>query len=212
MNLPRSQAELQGNHSPGARAFNLRAGVVWGIWGAMVISGLFLVYAYGRNVPSWDDWDLVPTMTGHQPVTLRWLWSQHNEHRVPVARLIDLALLRCTNDFRACMYFNVAVMGLMSAALLMIACRLRGHASYCDAFFPILLLNPAQALNFIWGWQVEFFASTLWAGAALLLIVTNPILSVRALLGMLVVILLLAGSGAHGLALVPAIALWGPPH
>src|SRR5262249_12135622 len=55
---------------------------VYGIWTVMRLAGLAFVVKFGSNVPSWDEWDMVSTMTGEQPVTASWLWSQHNEHRV----------------------------------------------------------------------------------------------------------------------------------
>src|ERR1700720_4335051 len=58
------------------------------VWAIMLAAALILVAMYGRNVPTWDDWDIVPTATGHRPVTAEWLWSQHNEHRVAVPRLL----------------------------------------------------------------------------------------------------------------------------
>ena len=54
---------------------------------------LFIAH-YASNVPSWDDWDMVPTLTRNQPITWEWLWSQHNEHRVPLPRLMFLGLDR----------------------------------------------------------------------------------------------------------------------
>jgi hypothetical protein len=42
---------------------------VWGIWMLMFAAAIGFVWQYGSNVPSWDDWDMVPTMTGYQPVT-----------------------------------------------------------------------------------------------------------------------------------------------
>ena len=43
---------------------------VWTIWSGMLLAALLLVIYYGSNVPSWDDWDMIPTLTGNQPVTL----------------------------------------------------------------------------------------------------------------------------------------------
>ena len=62
-------------------AFNLL------VWAVMLLASIVFIARFGSNVPSWDDWDQVPTATGHQPVTWEWLWSQHNEHRVPLPRL-----------------------------------------------------------------------------------------------------------------------------
>ena len=58
----------------------------------MFVALLALVARFGSNVPSWDEWDLVPALTGNQPVSAEWLWSQHNEHRVPLPRLVLLGL------------------------------------------------------------------------------------------------------------------------
>ena len=180
------------------------------VWLAMSVMALALVAIYGSNVPSWDDWDMVPTATGHQPITLQWLWSQHNEHRIPVPRLIYLAMMRLLPmDFRTGMYFNVLVTGGLALAMVLVMRRARGSSNYLDAFFPIALLNWSQAPNFVWCWQVEFYASTSLAGAVLILIALSPgppkgVAGVAA--GICVALLPLCG--AHGLGMVPALALW----
>ena len=91
-----------GRHSPGLRAQRVRVAArsggcsrrrlmpllsVLGVWLALLVAALTFVDRYGSNVPSWDGWDMVPTLTGHQPITAEWLWSQHNEHRVPLPGL-----------------------------------------------------------------------------------------------------------------------------
>jgi hypothetical protein len=183
---------------------------VWGVWLLMLLAALGFVCRYGSNVPYLDDWDIVPTMTGHQPVTAIWLWSQHNEHRVPVPRIIDLALFWCVaRDFRAGMYFNVLMMGALAFGMIITARCLRGRISYTDAFFPLLLLNWGQGLNFIWSWQTEFFLSTTLAGILLLIIArSGERLAPSAAVATGVCLLLLALCGAHGVALLPALALW----
>ncbi|MEJ7914047.1 MAG: hypothetical protein WKF70_12885, partial [Chitinophagaceae bacterium] len=184
--------------------------MVWGTLGVMLAAALAFVWRYGSNVPSWDDWDMVPTMTGHQPVTLEWLWSQHNEHRVPVPRIIGLALYWLFgNNFRVGMYFNVITVGSLAFAMILLTKRLRGHLEYSDAFFPLLLLNWAQGVNFIWSWQIEFFSSTALAASVLLIIVyrgVRPTLRSAILMG--ICLFLVAMCGAHGVALLPALALW----
>ena len=83
--------------------------LVWTVWATMLAAALLLVARFGNNVPSWDEWDMVPTLTGHQPVTAEWLWSQHNEHRVPLPRLVLLAINRLGGpDFRIGQYLNVS--------------------------------------------------------------------------------------------------------
>jgi hypothetical protein len=180
------------------------------VWLVMLAAALTLVAVYGSNVPSWDDWDIVPAATGHQPVTAEWLWSQHNEHRVPLPRLLLLALMRSIPmDFRTGMYFNVLGTGALALGMVFAARRVRGWSSYLDAFLPLALMNWAQAVNFLWCWQVQFYASMLLSGAALILIARSahpPKGLVAVLVGACVVLLPLCG--ANGLGLVPALALW----
>jgi len=184
--------------------------VVFAVWSTMLVGTLAFVDRYGSNVPSWDGWDMVPTLTGHQPVTVDWLWSQHNEHRVPVPRLLLLGLHRLTGiNFRTPMFFNVLVTGALALAMILVARRLRGAASYTDAFFPLIFLHWGQATNLIWGWQLQFYVSMALSGVALLLIAqSGPQLRLRnaALLG--VCLILLPLSGANGLVLAPPMALW----
>lgn len=202
------EGEASASPTPGRRS----AGqiVVWAIWAIMTGAALLYVARYGSNVPSWDEWDMVPALTGHQPVTWQWLWSQHNEHRVPVPRLALLAIGWAIGiDFRGAMYANVLLASALAAASLAAVHRVRGRASLADALIPLLLLNLAQGVNFIWGWQIEFFISTALAGTALLLIFLlggRPGAGFALVMGL--VLALLVGTGAHGVALVPALSAW----
>jgi hypothetical protein len=42
---------------------------------------------HARNIPYMNDFMLVSVMSGHEPVNLRWTWTQHNEHRPVISRL-----------------------------------------------------------------------------------------------------------------------------
>lgn len=96
--------------------------LVWAVCIVMTAATLLFVAHFSSNVPSWDDWDMVPTLTGEQPVTLGWLWSQHNEHRVPLPRLILLGLKGIVGiNFRAAMFFDVLALTLLAATMIIIA-------------------------------------------------------------------------------------------
>jgi len=180
------------------------------VWAVMLAAALALVVMYGSNMPIWDDWDIIPTATGHRPVTVEWLWSQHNEHRVPLPRLLTLAMTRLiAMDFRTGMYFNVLATSVLGLGMILTARRVRGSSRYLDAFFPIAVMNWGQAINFLWCWQVQYSASILLAGAMLMLIARctrPPQLLPAVAAGVCVVLLPLCG--ANGLGLVPALALW----
>jgi len=183
--------------------------LVWACWSMLVTVALWYVYTYGTNVPSWDDWDIVPAMTGRQPVTLEWLWSQHNEHRIPIARLALLAIYRVWPDFRAAMIVNVLLMGSLAVAFIRCAQRLRGKLSLTDIFIPLILLSLGQGVNFVWAWQIEFISSTVAVGVVLLYIASYQqpgTLRTAVAVGCCLVVLAL--SGAHGVAVIPALSMW----
>ena len=179
------------------------------VWAIMFASALALIAIKGSNVPSWDDWDMVPTMTGNQPVTLEWLWSQHNEHRDPLPRLVYLALMRfVAPNFYVGMFFDAIATAVLALGLILTIRRVRGRSSYTDAFFPIVLLNWGQAANLLWCWEIQFYASMLLAGVLLLIITRGPPHNLVLAVVAGICLVLLNFCGANGLGMVPALALW----
>lgn len=189
---------------PGARVF------VWGTWGVMLLAAFWFVGQYGAEVPLWDDFELVPRLTGQQPVTARWLWSQHNEHRIPLPRLVLLAAYHLAHfDFRAGMFVNVALLGTLAAGLIRTAGALRGSTCYSDAFFPVALLHLGHHANLLWSFQVAFVLATVLAGFVLtLLIQRGARLGLGSASAAALLLALLPLCGANGVALVPALAFW----
>jgi hypothetical protein len=173
-------------------------------------AALALVVGYGRDVPFYDELDLVPILAGDQPVTAGWLWAVHNGHRLPLPRLLLLGLLRLTgNDFRAGMYFNVLALGALAFALIWTARCVRGRAAYADAFFPLVLLHWGHAQNLLWSWQVVLVLPVVLAGALLILLARRGVRFSLAEAGLAGACLLaLPLCGVSGLAYVPALALW----
>jgi len=168
-----------------------------------------LVYYYGHNVPFFDDWMIVSALTGHQPITLQWLWAQHNDHRMPVTNLLLLGLYQISGgDFRAGMFFNAAALILMTILMLRAAFRLRGSMAMTDAFIPLILLSWRHYGNLLWNWQVSFLAPTLLAVVAIYLISARSIPSRSTALGMAVVVCMLSLMGAVGPAFAAPICAW----
>jgi hypothetical protein len=175
----------------------------------MSVALLGFVCVYGGNVPYLDDWDIVPALTGHQAVTLEWLWSQHNEHRLPVPKLLLLGLYKISGfDFRAGMVFNAAALILMAALMLHAAARIRGGIGLTDAFIPLLFLGWAHYDNLLWSWQVGFVSAVLLAILALHAVSasTTPRRLTGLYMGILVCALPL--TGAVGLAFAAPLAVW----
>jgi hypothetical protein len=186
--------------------------LVWSVWAAMVVAAGWYVIRFGSNVPYWDDWNMVDVITGAQPVTLQWLWSPYGGHRIPLPRLVLLALYKVSGaDFRAGMFFNVAVLAAAAAALIWASARMRGgKVSVVDAVFPLLLLHWGHFENLLWSWQVGFVLAVGMTGMALATIAAyglTPIPKAGVVLASLVIVIL-PMSDVPGLVYVPALAGW----
>ena len=181
---------------------------VWGVCASLLVSMIHFVTIYGTNLPFYDEWEMIPRLLGDEPITAEWLWSQHNEHRIVIGRLIYIAATRMANyDFRAGMFVNVAILAASAAGLIHFMRRLRGYTDFTDAFFPLLLLHWGQAENLVWGFQITFVFGTGLAILILCLLATPGRLSVRR--GMLLAscAALCPLVGGTGLGFVPALFL-----
>lgn len=141
--------------------------VAWLVWAAATAGALVFVLVLGSNVPYWDEWDWVPVLTGNQPVTAGFLWSQHNEHRLPLSRLVYIGLFALFEDFRAGMVLNVLALSAAAALLIVSAGRARGTGAWTDGFVALALLNLGHADSLLWSFQVVFVLTTLLAAVAL---------------------------------------------
>ncbi len=183
---------------------------LWGTWAVMLVTALLFVRAYGSAVPYMDEWDMVPYLTGNEPITLKYLWAQHNEHRIPLPKALLFLLARLTGgDSRGGMYLQVGLLAVLAFALIRGSQGLRGRLSYADAFFPVALLHLGHCENLLWNFQVAFVLPTALAGILLLQIAQSDRgLTWSAAVVSGVCLIGLSLCGAHGLVFVPLLALW----
>jgi hypothetical protein len=183
---------------------------VWTLWAVLLAAHFGFVATLAVNVPVWDDWEIVPTLTHNRPLTAQWLWAQHNEHRLPVPRLTLLALGWATEgDARAGMFLSVALLGALAAIFMRTAAQMRGRSAYADGFFPVALLHWAHSGNTTWSWQVGFVLSATLLGTALAFIArTGPGPRLWSALGAGLLLILLPLCGAIGVVVVPPLSIW----
>ncbi|MEW4570772.1 hypothetical protein AB1L88_23140 [Tautonia sp. JC769] len=189
---------------PGSGAF------LWLAWAVLLAMALGFVSAFGPRVPIWDDYDVIPVLTGHQPLSLGWLWSLHSEHRLVLPRLLLLSAFQLTGyDFRAGMLVNVALLATLAALAPIMLGLARKRRQYSDALYPVLLLSLAHHINLIWNMSLSYILPVTLGGIAWLLIALKPGLPGLARgLSIATALLLLPFCNAAGVALVPLPALW----
>lgn len=191
---------------------DMRARVlVWSIWLGMVIIAL-VNWAHGsRNVPFSEDWLLVSALTGHEPHLGTWLWSQHNEHRVPVPRLILLALLSVgQGDFRVGGAFSILTLAAIALLMMETARYVRsGQARLADAFFPVAFLHLGHTENMLWTWQITQVLPVALVCVLIVIVVAGrfPMTTASTIVAG-VCIIMLPLCGANGLLYAPLFALW----
>ena len=189
---------------PAAGAF------VWGLWALLFAAALLFVHRFVTNVPLWDEWLFVPYLTGQKPITWSWLWEQHNEHRIPLPKLIALLLSKVTgNAYRSGAFFTVIALGTTAACMMVVARRLRGYVSFADGFFPLALLHWGHNICLLWGIELYFALTILIPALFLFVVITRRDgLSLRRAILAWGCIVCLAMTGPCGLAFVPPLATW----
>ncbi|MCF1711112.1 hypothetical protein L0V05_20090 [Tabrizicola sp. J26] len=183
-------------------AVHLVTGILFGM---LIIS----MIAWVPNIGMHEDYFMVPAMTGNEPDLLSWLWSQNNEHRLPVQRLIYICALWLTGDFRSGMVISQGLMVWLSLLLVQAMVKARGGIRLSDVIFPLALLNLGHWENLLWGWQIQFVWSIFLTGLLLFVILRQgPTLAFRDSLIAAVSLCLLPLSGANGIVTACSMVPW----
>ncbi|WP_422925619.1 hypothetical protein [Singulisphaera sp. PoT] len=191
------------DREPGATSFVIL------VWLASAASLLVLAWFYTVETPLWDDWANVAVLTGERPLTMGWLWSLHNEHRIALPRLIYISLAWLTGaSFRAQALLNAILLIVATGSLIRAARNLRGWTSYADAFLPLIFCGVSHQRNVLFAFQIQLILSTVLLAFAVHVVSRRPSgLGTPSAGLMAVMLLLLPLCGANGLGFVPAIAL-----
>jgi hypothetical protein len=134
------------------------------------------IWRFGVDLPSWDQWELVPLLRSLNDgrLTFHELFGQHNEHRIFFPRVLMLVLATLTRwDTRAEMWAGWALLVATLVGLALGYRRAFGwtrQAQWLFAPLPWLVFTLNQSHNLIWGWQVQIFlaaATFVWSMVAL---------------------------------------------
>lgn len=163
--------------------------------------------------PFWDEWVVVADIgSGKGPTHLAWLWSQQNEHRLAIPRLLVWLDLVAFHGRNVSLFIEIlGVQVLHWAALCFVVERFtRAPVSVkrsIQGLFGFCLFHPNQLENFTWAFQIGFVLPFALATLALILIAffsrwRRPVLAVIIAGGMPI---LAALNLAGGLVIGPVV-------
>lgn len=165
---------------------------------------IFIVIKFKVDVPFWDQWELVPLLEKYYQGTVGFsdLWAQHNEHRPLFPRLIMLILAKISNwDITYELAVNILLaLGILGAIVYQI-----NKSLMTNLLLPIISLmifSLAQAENWLWGWQIQFFLN-IFAVVVGFIILTNPPLTRLSFVLTLILGIIATYSVANGLLFWP---------
>ena len=126
--------------------------------------------------PFWDEWALLnPIAQGAGFTSWHWLWSQHNEHRLLMTRLLILLDLRAFGGRNVSLFIEMfAAQVLHWAAICYALERFTDFPSVLkrtvEGVYGFCLFHLNQADNFTWAFQASFVIAFVLATLALLAI------------------------------------------
>jgi len=132
-----------------------------------VFFGISIVLKYGVNVPYWDEFDsLVSLFSEERGISLKTLFSQHNEHRIFFPRIVFIIIGRLSQmNMKAYMFVSQMLVALTYLALCTIINNIgKGKIKYLMMLLVgFLLYSPIQYENQLWGFQLAFYMVNVFA-------------------------------------------------
>jgi hypothetical protein len=195
-------------YAPAPAATSRTRRILLALWAAPTVLAVAFVFSLGSNCPNADEWEFVPALLNKEPLG-PWLWAQHNEHRLPLPRLVYWMLFQFTHDFRAGSLLQIAILSATSLAMMSLAARLRGAPHWADAFFPVSLLHVGHWENLLIGYNICFaFIQALETAIGVIAIRTTRETAFRSGVAAGVLMCLLCLCGGGGVVTAMPVAAW----
>ncbi len=136
--------------------------LTWWLGVAVIICAIALTVRTYMPCPFWDEWAFVNAIAAGRGVRdWRWLWSQHNEHRLLFTRLLILVDLRLFGGKNVSLFVEMYLAQALQLAAIWYAIeRFTVFPRYLkrtlQGVFAFCLFHLNQAENFTWAFQVSF--------------------------------------------------------
>ncbi len=112
----------------------------------------WIIAKYSINLPHADDWVMFSGDNHPASIDARWIYAQHNEHRIATTRILIWILFRIDRwNIRTHALVGFAIYGLSAAVLLLIARRIRPGTDYwlLTTLFVFLLAPMLWTMHFV---------------------------------------------------------------
>jgi len=139
----------------------MRKFLVDGRTGVMIAALLFfaLLYPLTKPFPYSDDWSYIYYLVTPGSFELSWVFSLHNDHRIPLQKIIHLGLLKLSGgDFRILIAANVIFIAATSICWIMLSRFITKDSSWSEWMVPGVLLG--FGFNTVaWGFNFQFLSA-----------------------------------------------------
>jgi hypothetical protein len=123
------------------------------VWLACLVATQVFIAGYAARVPFADDLSAYFVKCSGASLWAH-LWSLHNEHRLPLPKLVQGLLYDWTGDIRSGMYLEAQIYGAIALACILAARRFRGSSRPWDVLFPLMWLQLGNSNNLMMGFQI----------------------------------------------------------
>lgn len=149
----------------------MRKFLVDGRTGVMITALLFfvLLYPLTKPFPYSDDWSYIYYLVTPGSFDLSWVFSLHNDHRIPLQKILHLGLLKLSGgDFRILIAANVIVIAVTSICWIMLSRFIKKDSSWSEWLVPGVLLGFGFN-TVVWGFNFQFLSALFFLSLANLL-------------------------------------------
>lgn len=183
---------------------------VFAAWLALSVALMIATVIFARPFPWLDDFAYFPFITSKTPLTLEWLWQPHNEHRIPLPKLLCWVTLKVDGgSFLLAKYLYAIALSAGAAVLLLSLRKVRGRLWWTDVAIPLVIIGFHNLINTLWFFQAPFVIATALTCLLLAIMVRNGTVSSTSdalLAGISVISLPLCG--ANGLVVAVPLIIW----
>lgn len=166
----------------------------------LLVIFFLLLYPNLKTFPYSDDWSYLSYLSNNDLFNIDYLFSQHNDHRIPLQKILHLMLLKFSGgDFRVLIGLNAFTVFFISLIWISIY-KFFNDNCVIETIFPLVAFSYGfNSVN--WGFSFQFVSSVFFASLCLLLWLHYLDSKKKVLVSVFISLIALSLSGGNGLIL-----------